>query len=155
MARKKTLNLIRPVFPDAKYNSILLSTLANKIMYDGKKSVAEGIVWKAMDVIQSTLGADPINVFETALYNLTPLYVLKTSRMGGANVKAPTLASARKAQFVAFNFLIQAARSRGERSAVIKLAKEIIDSYNKVGIAFKKLEDHKKMVEANRAFAKI
>ncbi|MFO1129786.1 MAG: 30S ribosomal protein S7 [Rickettsiales bacterium] len=154
MPRKAKVNLIRVVEADTKYNSIFLGKLINKIMYDGKKSKAEFIAWKAMDIIKETLNSDPILVFENALFNLTPMYVLKRTKVGGANHQVPVLAPQRKAQFVSFDFLITAARNRGERSFQIKLAKEIIDANNKMGIAFKKLEDHKKMVEANRAFGK-
>lgn len=155
MPRKKIPNLVRIVSQDAKYGSTLVETLCNKIMYDGKKSKAQSIVWKTMDLISKNTSRDPLGVFETAINNLTPMYTLKRTKVGGANHQVPVLASQRKGRIAAFKFLILSSRSRGERTFVEKLYKEIVDASNRMGVAFKKLEDHKKMVEANRAFAKI
>lgn len=154
MPRKVTKKLQRTLKPDRKYDSVLVQRLINKSMLDGKKSVAETKVYKALETAARTLKSDnPVEVFEKAIKNLSPNFEVRSTRVGGANYQIPyPIAGHRQAHF-AFSWLVQAARARSGMPYEKRLALEIVDAYNEIGAAFKKKQDTHAMAEANRAFA--
>ena len=143
----------RDVLPDAKYNSKLITKVINQVMLDGKKSVAENIVYGAFDIIQEKTSADPVEYFNQAIENLKPVLETKSRRVGGSNYQVPLEVSPARRQTLAIRWLVGYARKRNERTMQLRLANEIMDAYNSTGGAFKKKEDVHKMAESNKAFA--
>ena len=143
----------RDVLPDFVYNSKVVTKLINQIMLDGKKAIAEGIVYGAFDIIKEKLGVEPDKYFAQALENVKPLLETKARRVGGSNYQVPIEISPARQQTLAIRWLVSYARKRNEKSMAEKLANEIMDAYNSTGGAFKKKDDTHKMAESNKAFA--
>jgi small subunit ribosomal protein S7 len=143
----------REVIPDAKYGDLIVAKFMNSLMYDGKKSAAEGIVYGAFDVIQSKTKQDPLGVFHEALRNVSPAIEVKSRRVGGATYQVPTEVRTDRSRALAIRWLITAARGRNEPTMTGRLSGEILDAANNRGSAVKKREDTHKMAEANRAFS--
>jgi len=143
----------RDVLPDPIYNSKLVTRLINRIMYDGKKGVAQRILYEAFDIIRERTGKDPMEVFEAALKNVMPVLEVKARRVGGANYQVPVEVKPERRTSLGLRWLVNYARTRSERTMQERLAAEIIDASNNTGAAVKKREDTHKMAEANRAFA--
>ena len=143
----------REVQPDAKYNNRLVTQLINKVLLDGKKSVAEGIVYGAFDIVAEKTGQDPIAVFKKAMENIRPTLETKSKRVGGANYQVPIEVNSRRSTTLASRWLVDFSRKRKENTMAQRLANEIIDASENTGAAVKKREDTYKMAEANRAFA--
>ncbi len=143
----------RPVPPDAVYNSCLVSMTIRRVMKSGKKSVASSIVYDALKSIEEKTGGDPIEVFEKAIRNLTPLVEVKARRVGGATYQVPMEVRPARGTTLALRWLIRFSRSRGGRTMESKLANEIMDAANETGGAIKKREETHRMAEANKAFA--
>lgn len=143
----------REVLPDAKFHDVVLSKFMNILMYDGKKSVAEGIVYDAFDEIERKLKTEPLPVFHDALNNVKPFVEVRSRRVGGATYQVPVEVRADRAQALAIRWLIESARKRSERTMRDRLCNEMIDAANQRGAAIKKREDTHKMAEANKAFA--
>jgi small subunit ribosomal protein S7 len=143
----------REINPDAKYGNLVVSKFMNSIMYEGKKSVAETIVYGALDVIEAKAKADPLKVFEQALDNVMPSIEVRSRRVGGATYQVPVEVRNERRQALAIRWLITAARSRNENTMEERLSGELLDAANNRGTAVKKREDTHKMAEANRAFS--
>jgi small subunit ribosomal protein S7 len=143
----------RDVLPDPIYNSKVVTKLINNIMLDGKKSVAQKIVYGAFDIIKEKEQKDPLEVFETALNNIMPVLEVKARRVGGATYQVPLEIRAERRQTLGLRWLVTYARKRNEKTMADKLAGEIIDATNQNGGAYKKKEDTHRMAEANKAFA--
>ncbi|CAL59293.1 30S ribosomal protein S7 [Mycoplasmopsis agalactiae] len=152
MSRKHSAP-IRKVLADPVFNSVLVTKLINAIMLDGKKSLAQDILYSAFNLVKEKTQKDPMEVFQAAIDNVTPQLEVRTRRIGGTNYQVPTEVSARRKQTLALRWLVQYARLRNEKTMDVRLANEIIDASNKTGGAIKKREDTHKMAEANRAFA--
>ncbi|SDC21896.1 MULTISPECIES: 30S ribosomal protein S7 [unclassified Candidatus Frackibacter] len=152
MSRKGTAEK-RRVAADPIYNSKLVTKTINKIMYDGKKSLAENIFYSAMDVIEDQTGESPLEVYKEALNNIMPVLEIKSRRVGGANYQVPVEVSNDRRLTLGLRWIIESSRERGERGMVSKLANEIIDAYNGEGGAVRKKEEVHRMAEANKAFA--
>ena len=143
----------RDVLPDPIYNSKVVTKLINNIMLDGKKSVAQKIVYGAFDIIKEKEQKDPLEVFETALNNIMPVLEVKARRVGGATYQVPLEIRAERRQTLGLRWLVTYARKRNEKTMAEKLAGEIMDAVAGNGGAFKKKEDTHRMAEANKAFA--
>jgi small subunit ribosomal protein S7 len=143
----------RDVLPDPIYNSKLVTKLINGIMQEGKKAVAQNILYGAFTRIQATTGKEPLDVFNTALNNIMPLLETRSRRIGGQNYQVPSEVRADRRLTLGLRWLVQYSRLRNEKTMEERLAKEIIDASNGSGSAVKKKEDMQKMAEANRAFA--
>jgi small subunit ribosomal protein S7 len=143
----------RDVLPDPIYNSKLVTRLINRIMVDGKKGVAQRILYRAFDIIRERTGRDPMEVFEQALKNVMPVLEVKARRVGGANYQVPVEVRPERRTSLGMRWLVNYARLRSEHTMEERLAAEIIDAANNTGAAVKKREDTHKMAEANRAFA--
>ncbi|MEO0392268.1 MAG: 30S ribosomal protein S7 [Pseudomonadota bacterium] len=143
----------REVLPDAKYGDQVLTKFMNVLMYDGKKSAAERIVYGALDLVESRLKADPVASFHEALDNVKPYLEVRSRRVGGATYQVPVEVRSERAQALAIRWIIGAARNRSEKTMVDRLAGEFSDAINQRGSAIKKREDTHKMAEANKAFA--
>ena len=143
----------RDVLADPIYNSKVVTKLINNIMLDGKKAVAQKIVYGAFDIIKEKEQKDPLEVFETALNNVMPVLEVKARRVGGATYQVPLEIRAERRQTLGLRWLVTYARKRNEKTMAEKLAAEIIDATNQNGGAYKKKEDTHKMAEANKAFA--
>ena len=143
----------REVLPDPIYNSKVVTKLINNIMLDGKKAVAQKIVYDAFDIIKEKEQKDPLEVFETALNNIMPVLEVKARRIGGATYQVPLEIRAERRQTLGLRWLVLYARKRNEKTMAEKLAGEIIDATNQNGGAYKKKEDTHRMAEANKAFA--
>ena len=143
----------RDILPDPIYNSKVVTKLINNIMLDGKKSVAQKIVYGAFDIIKEKEQKDPLEVFETALNNIMPVLEVKARRVGGATYQVPLEIRAERRQTLGLRWLVTYARKRNEKTMAEKLAGEIIDATNQNGGAYKKKEDTHRMAEANKAFA--
>ena len=143
----------RDVLPDPLYNSKLVTKLINNVMYDGKKGVAQKIVYEAFDIIKDKTGEDPLSVFEKAMENIMPVLEVKARRLGGSTYQVPMEVRADRRQTLGLRWLIGFARKRGERTMAERLAAEIMDAKNSMGGAFKKKEETHRMAEANKAFA--
>jgi len=152
MPRRKHIDR-RVRLPDAKYNNSTLSELINKIMYDGKKSTAERVIYGALDIISEKEKTDPVMVLEQALKNSTPLLEVKARRVGGATYQVPVEVDAVRGRSLAIRWIIKSSRSRSGRSMSEKFATELLDAFKGQGSTVKKREDTHKMAEANRAFA--
>jgi small subunit ribosomal protein S7 len=145
----------REVLPDPKYHDVILSKFINGIMLSGKKSVAEAIVYGAMDIIKEKLNEDPLHVFKVALDNSRPLVKVVSRRVGGSNYQIPMEVSEKDGRAIAFRWIISYARNRSEQSMDQKLAGELMAAYKKEGNTIKKREDTHKMADANKAFAHL
>ena len=143
----------REVLPDAIYNSKIVTKLINNIMLDGKKTVAQKIVYNAFDIVKEKENKDALEVFEAALNNIMPVLEVKARRVGGATYQVPIEIRAERRQTLGLRWLVNYARNRHEKTMAEKLANEIIDAVNSTGGAFKKKEDMHRMAEANKAFA--
>jgi small subunit ribosomal protein S7 len=144
---------VRPIAPDPVYNSPLVTQVINKLMTDGKKSVAEQIVYDALTRIGEKTGKPPVEVLEQAVKSVTPVLEVKSRRVGGANYQVPVEVPQRRARTLAVRWLVDYARERREKGMVDKLAAEILDALNQQGGAFKKKDDVYRMAQANKAFA--
>lgn len=154
MPRKVTKSLVRPVQPDRIYNSVPVQKLINRVMLDGKKQLAENLVYNGMQKAADKLKVqNPLEVFEQAIKNIQPHMETRSRRVGGANYQIPFEVKSQRQQHLTTMWLVAAARSRKGMSMVDRLAAELIDAYNNQGGAVKKREDTHKMAEANRAFA--
>ena len=152
MARKGHISK-REVMPDPMYNSKVVTKLINKVMWDGKKITAQKIVYGAFDIVKEKTGREPMDAFEQALSNVTPMLEVKARRVGGATYQVPMEIRDDRKQSLAIRWLVEYARKRNEHSMEQKLAAEIMDAINGQGQAFKKKEDTHKMAEANKAFS--
>jgi small subunit ribosomal protein S7 len=139
--------------PDAKYSNVTLGELINKIMYSGRKSTAERVIYGALEIIEEKEKSDPITTLEQALKNSTPLLEVKARRVGGATYQVPVEVDADRGRALAIRWLIKSTRSRGGKSMAEKFAGELTDAAKGQGATVKKREDTHKMAEANRAFA--
>ena len=143
----------RDVLPDPVYGSKMVSRLINNIMYDGKKGVAQKIVYGAFSIVEEKTGKEPLVAFEEALENIMPVLEVKARRVGGATYQVPMEVRPARRQTLGLRWLTNYSRARNERTMQERLAGEIIDALNSTGGAFKKREDTHKMAEANRAFS--
>ena len=143
----------REVLADPIYNSEVVTRLVNYIMLDGKKGVAQEIVYDAFDIVKEKTGNDPLEMFEKAMENIMPNLECKTRRVGGANYQVPLEVSPARRETLGLRWLTAYSRARGEKTMSARLAAEIIDATNGVGGSVKKREDTHKMAEANKAFA--
>jgi len=143
----------REIIPDAKFGDVILTKFMNCIMQDGKKSVAEQIVYGAFDSIEGRLKVNPIEVFHSALENVAPAVEVRSRRVGGATYQVPVEVRPERRQALAIRWLIGAARARNEKTMVDRLSAELIDASNNRGTAVKKREDTHRMADANRAFS--
>ena len=143
----------REVLPDPRFGDITLTKFMNSVMLDGKKSVAEGIVYGALDTVETRAKRDPIGVFHDALNNVKPGIEVRSRRVGGATYQVPVEVRPERAQALAIRWLIGAARSRSENTMSARLSGELMDDANNRGNAVKKREDTHRMAEANRAFS--
>ena len=143
----------RDVLPDPKFNSKVVTKLINQVMYDGKKSTAEGIVYGAFDIVEKKLNQPAIDVFTKALENVMPAVEVKARRVGGSTYQVPLDIRADRRQTLGIRWMTLYARKRGEKKMDERLAGEIMDAFNSTGGAFKKKEDTHRMAEANKAFA--
>ncbi|BAC43820.1 30S ribosomal protein S7 [Malacoplasma penetrans] len=145
----------REILPDPVYNSRLVTKAINAIMLEGKKGLAQQIVYQSFDLIKKKTNEDGIEVFKKALENIMPSLELRVRRVAGSNFQVPTVVSKERKQTLGLRWLILSARKRNEKSMIEKLAAEIIDASKGTGAAFKKKEDTHKMAEANKAFAHL
>lgn len=143
----------REILPDPKFGDVILSKFMNNLMYDGKKSAAERIVYGALDTVEARAKADPVQMFHDALNNIKPGIEVRSRRVGGATYQVPVEVRPERAQALAIRWLISAARGRGETTMVGRLSGELMDAANNRGNAVKKREDAHRMAEANRAFS--
>jgi len=143
----------REVLPDPKFGSRVLAKFMNHVMIDGKKSIAEKIVYGALDIVSERSGSDPLEVFEAALEAIAPMVEVKSRRVGGATYQVPVEVRAERRSALAMRWLVEHSRARGEKSMVLRLAGEITDAADGRGSAVKKREDVHRMAEANRAFS--
>ena len=143
----------REINPDPKFGDLIITKFMNAVMYDGKKSVAEGIVYGALDQVQAKTKQEPVAVFHQALDNVAPHVEVRSRRVGGATYQVPVDVRPERRQALAIRWLISAARNRNETTMVDRLSGELMDAANNRGTAVKKREDTHKMAEANRAFA--
>ena len=143
----------RDVLPDPLYNSKLVTRLINNIMYDGKKGVAQKIVYDAFDIIKEKTGKEPLEVFEAAMENVMPLLEVKARRVGGSTYQVPMDVRPERRQTLGLRWITLYSRQRSERTMKERLANEILDAINSQGGAFKKKEEMHRMAEANKAFA--
>jgi small subunit ribosomal protein S7 len=144
---------VRPLDPDPVYNSQLVTQVINKVMNEGKKSVAESIVYRALEQVGTKTGKPPVEVLEQAVKSVTPVLEVKSRRVGGANYQVPVEVPQRRARTLAVRWLVSFARDRREKRMEEKLAGEILDALNQQGGAFKKKDDVYRMAQANKAFA--
>ncbi len=143
----------RDVLPDPLYNSKVVTKLVNQVMYDGKKGIAQGIVYSAFEKMSAKLGKEPVEIFNQALSNVMPVLEVKARRVGGANYQVPIEIRPDRRQTLAIRWIVASARKRSDREMCDKLAQELMDAFNNTGGAVKKKEDMHRMAEANKAFA--
>ena len=143
----------RDVLPDPLYNSKLVTKLINNVMEDGKKGVAQKIVYDAFSAVEAKMGQNPLDIFNEALENVMPVLEVKARRVGGSTYQVPMEVRAERRQTLGLRWLINYARTRSERTMAERLAAEILDAKNSTGGAFKKKEETHRMAEANKAFA--
>lgn len=146
---------VRKIVPDPVYGDVLVAKLINKIMWDGKKTVAQKIVYEAFDYIREKTGKDPLEVFQKAVDNVRPVLEVRPRRVGGATYQVPIEVQEPRKTSLALRWIVSAARAKKGRPMYLKLAEELIASYQGTGAAVKKKEDVHKMAEANRAFAHL
>lgn len=152
MSRRKVAAK-RDILPDPKYGSVLLSKFINIVMNDGKKATAERICYDALDIIQKKTGNDPLKAFKTAIDTVKPVLEVKPRRVGGATYQVPVEVRPARRTALAFRWIMNYSRARGERTMSAKVAGELMDALNNTGASIKKKEDTHKMAEANKAFA--
>ncbi len=143
----------RDVLPDPIYKSKVVTKLINTIMLDGKKGIAQTILYEAFDIVKEKTGEDPLTVFEKAMENIKPTLEVKSRRVGGSNYQVPVEVSPSRSQALGLRWLVKYARLRGGKGMAVNLANEIVDAANGTGAAVKKREDTHRMAEANKAFA--
>ena len=143
----------REVLPDPMYNSVLVTKLVNSVMLDGKKGVAQKVVYSAFDMIKDKTGNEPLDVFNQAMENIMPSLETKSRRVGGANYQVPMEVRPARRQTLALRWLTAYSRSRSERTMAERLAGELMDAANNTGASVKKREEMHKQAEANKAFA--
>ncbi|MBB3035328.1 30S ribosomal protein S7 [Alteriqipengyuania lutimaris] len=143
----------REILPDPKFKDLVLSKFMNNLMYDGKKAVAEKIVYGALDTVEARAKADPVQVFHAALDNVKPQVEVRSRRVGGATYQVPVEVRPERAQALAIRWLITASRGRPETTMSARLSGELMDAANNRGNAVKKREDTHRMADANRAFS--
>ena len=144
---------VREVMPDPIYNSKVITKFINGIMLDGKKSIAEKVMYSALKIVEDKTGKKGIDIFNEAIENVKPLMEVKSRRVGGATYQVPIEVRPIRQQALAIRWIIEAARKRNERTMAVRLANELIEASEKRGAAYKKKEDTYKMAEANKAFA--
>ena len=144
---------VRVVLPDPMYNSVLVTKLVNSIMLDGKKGVAQSVVYGAFDIIKEKTGKEPLDVFTTAIENIMPSLEVKARRVGGATYQVPIEVRPERRQTLGLRWLTTYSRKRSEKTMKERLAGELMDAANNLGTAVKKREDTHKMAESNKAFA--
>ena len=152
MSRKRKLPKKIPIV-DPKYKSAVIPKLINSIMYDGKKTIAEKIIYDAIDKIKSKTKDEPINIFNEAINNIKPTEEVRSRRVGGATYQVPVEVKSKRAQALAIRWLVESARKRKDKHMADKIFNELYDAYEKKGAAVKKREDVHKMAESNKAFA--
>ena len=152
MSRRRKAQ-VRNILPDPVHNSTVLTKFTNAIMLDGKKTVAEAIITKSFSDIQNKTGESPMSVFNKAIENVRPLVEVRSRRVGGATYQVPVEVKGSRSQALAIRWLVNAIRSRKEKSLMEKLSAELMDAAGNKGSAIKKREDTHKMAEANKAFA--
>jgi small subunit ribosomal protein S7 len=150
---RRTVIQKRPVPPDPTYNSRLVSMMVRRLMSSGKKSIAYGIIYDAFKIIQERTGGEPLETFEKAVRNATPLVEVKARRVGGATYQVPMEVRSDRGTALALRWLVQFSRSRTGRTMAGKLANELMDAANETGSAIRKREETHRMAEANKAFA--
>ena len=143
----------REVIPDAKFGDVILAKFMNSIMHDGKKSIAEAIVYDAFDIIEQKMRSEPLPVFKQALDNVAPAIEVRSRRVGGATYQVPVEVRPERRQALAIRWIINAARARNDKTLVDRLSAELMDAASNRGNAVKKREDTHRMAEANRAFS--
>lgn len=143
----------REVMPDPIYNDVVITKLINNVMLDGKKGVAQSIVYGALDYVAEKTGEDPLEVFNRAMNNIMPVLEVKARRLGGATYQVPIEVRPERRETLGLRWLVNYSRNRGEKTMVERLAKEILDASNGIGSSVKKREDMHKMADANKAFA--
>ena len=143
----------REIIPDAKYGDVVLTKFMNSVMFDGKKSAAERILYGALDAIEAKAKQDPLETFHQALQNVMPAIEVRSRRVGGATYQVPVEVRQDRRQALAIRWIIAAARGRNENTMVERLSGELLDAFNNRGTAVKKREDTHRMAEANRAFS--
>ncbi|MEO5888208.1 MAG: 30S ribosomal protein S7 [Anaerolineales bacterium] len=151
MRRAKPEN--RPILPDIRYNSVHVQTMVQHVLKRGKKSVATGLIYKAMDLIKERVEKSPLDVFEGALKNVSPVMEVRPRRVGGATYQVPMEVSVDRRRTLAIRWILSAAHERAGKSFAEKLAGELIDAFNETGAAIRKRDETHKMAEANRAFS--
>jgi len=144
---------IRPLEPDARHRNRLVQQVINKVMRDGKKSLAERLVYDSLAIVGEKSGEDPVETLEAAIKQLTPVLEVRSRRVGGATYQVPVEVPARRARTLAVRWLVEFARQRREKTMAQRLANELLDAVNGVGSAVKRRDDLHKMAEANKAFA--
>ncbi len=150
---RRSAATIRPVEPDPIFRSRIVQQVVNKVMLDGKKSVAEKIVYDALAIIGERTGKDPVEQLELSIKTLTPVLEVKSRRVGGATYQVPVEVPARRARTLAVRWLVEFARNRRERTMAQRLANELMDAQSQQGGAFKRKDDVYRMAQANKAFA--
>lgn len=143
----------RDVLPDPVYNSKIVTRFINKVMLDGKKGVAESIVYNAFEIVRAKTGKDPLEVFDQAMKNVMPVLEVRARRVGGANYQVPVEVRNDRRLTLGIRWMVSYSRKRGEKTMHERLAAELLDAANNTGAAVKKKEDTHKMAEANKAFA--
>jgi small subunit ribosomal protein S7 len=145
----------REILPDAKFGDVVITRFMNALMYDGKKSAAEGIIYGALDVLKKKGGnqSDPVRMFHEALENVKPAVEVRSRRVGGATYQVPVEVRTERRQALAIRWIIDSARKRGEHTMEDRLSNELLDAVNNRGSAVKKREDTHRMAEANKAFS--
>ena len=152
MSRKRKAP-VRKIYPDPKYRSVVISKFINSIMYDGKRSTAEKILYDALDKIKSKSKEDPLKIFNSAINNVKPNLECRSRRVGGATYQVPVEVKSKRAQALALRWIMDATRKRKNKTMADKLYSEILDASQNKGSAIKKREDTHKMAESNKAFA--
>ncbi|MCV2525575.1 MAG: 30S ribosomal protein S7 [Candidatus Lightella neohaematopini] len=152
MSRKYSKNK-HMILPDYKFNSLVLAKFINIIMKNGKKSIAENILYSALDILLKKINKKPIEILELALSNVRPVVEIKSRRVGGSTYQIPVEINVNRRNALAMRWIIIAARKRKDKSMIIRLANELFDAINNRGLAIKKREDTHRMAEANKAFA--
>ena len=143
----------REILPDPVYNSVLVTKLINSIMLDGKKGVAQKVVYDAFDIIKNKTGKDPLEAFTEAMNNIMPSLEVKARRVGGATYQVPIEVRPERRQTLALRWIVEFSRKRGEKTMAERLAAELLDASNNTGAAVKRKEEMHRMAEANKAFA--
>jgi small subunit ribosomal protein S7 len=152
MPRRKVVAK-RPVLPDAKYSDLFITRCINVLMKQGKKSLAEHIMYGALEIVRERTGEDPLKVFRQAVDNVKPVLEVRSRRVGGSTYQIPVDVPPDRRVALSMRWIVGSARSRGERGMMRRLAAELVDAYNNTGSAVKKREDTHRMAEANKAFA--